>query len=214
MSQTGPTDNSTAPEPRTHKNAELAPAAGDALLIVDVQNDFLPGGALSVPKGDEIIPVLNGYVSRFAELGLPVIATRDWHPSDHCSFQRAGGPWPAHCIANSAGAEFAPALRLPVDVRLVSKATDPDRDAYSGFSGTDLDHFLHSRKVRRLFVGGLATDYCVLNTVKDALALGYQVILLCDAIRAVNVHSGDGARAEEEMRTLGAIPISAKGGGV
>lgn len=206
-----PTDNSMLPDPRADNNAEPAPTPGDALVIVDVQNDFLPGGSLAVPKGDEIILVLNRFIKYFADLGLPVVATRDWHPPNHCSFQRAGGPWPAHCIANSTGAEFAPVLQLPTDVRVVSKATGPDRDAYSGFSGTDLDQFLRSRKVSRIFVGGLATDYCVLNTVKDALALGYQVVLLRDAIRAVDVHPGDGARAEEEMRGLGAVAASAGG---
>ncbi|HYA19303.1 MAG TPA: nicotinamidase [Burkholderiales bacterium] len=209
--QNRPIAESTLAGARGDKNAVLVPAPGDALLIVDVQNDFLPGGSLAVPKGDEIIPVLNRQIARFAKLGLPVIATRDWHPPDHCSFHQAQGPWPSHCVANSAGAQFAPALRLPTEVRVISKATYPDRDAYSGFSGTDLDQFLRSRGIRRLFVGGLATDYCVLNTVKDALALGYQVVLLRDAIRAVDVNPGDGACAEEEMRRLGAIPAYAQG---
>ncbi len=181
---------------------------GDALVIVDVQRDFLPGGALAVPRGDEVVPVLNGYIRLFRDKGLPIIATRDWHPPNHCSFKKQGGPWPPHCVQDTPGAQFAPGLELPRDVIIISKATRPQEEAYSGFEGTDMDEKLKALGVKRLFVGGLATDYCVLSTVKDALKLGYRVYLLLDAIRAVDVNPGDGERAIEEMKSLGAIPIT------
>lgn len=180
------------------------PQAGDALLIVDVQNDFLPGGALAVEQGDAVIPALNRYIDAFVTRGLPVVATRDWHPEAHCSFREQGGPWPPHCRANTEGAEFARQLGLPADATVISKATTPDQDAYSGFQGTDLDQRLQAAGVRRLYVGGLATDYCVLNTVRDARRLGYEVMLLADAIRPVDVQPGDGQRAEADMLDLGA----------
>ena len=182
----------------------IALQAGDALVIVDVQSDFLPGGSLAVPRGDEVIGVLNSYLAVFQRSGLPVVATRDWHPGDHCSFRQQGGPWPLHCVAGSQGAGFAPQLQLPTDAILISKATQRQSDAYSGFEGTALDRLLREAGVGRIFVGGLATDYCVLNTVRDALKLGYDVVLLLDAIRAVDVHAGDGARAVAEMLQGGA----------
>ncbi|MEQ6341205.1 MAG: isochorismatase family protein [Gammaproteobacteria bacterium] len=184
--------------------------AGDALVIVDVQNDFLPGGSLTVPCGDQVVPVLNQYLSLFQDRALPVYATRDWHPLDHCSFHSQGGPWPPHCIADSAGAQFAPYLQLPPSATVISKAISADKDAYSGFEGTHLDDSLRNAKVQRLFIGGLATDYCVLNTVKDALQHGYQVFLLEDAIRAVNVNRNDGVKAEWAMTNQGAIPVEWK----
>jgi nicotinamidase/pyrazinamidase len=187
------------------------PWPGDALLIVDVQNDFLPGGSLAVSRGDEVVPALNQYIGAFEAQGLPVYATRDWHSERHCSFRAQGGPWPPHCMAGTRGAEFAAALTLPPSTTVISKATTPDEDAYSGFQGTDLDSRLRATGIRRLFVGGLATDYCVLNTVRDALRLGYDVMLLSDAIRAVDVQPGDGLRAEEEMARLGARHASLKG---
>jgi nicotinamidase/pyrazinamidase len=183
-------------------------AAGDALILVDVQLDFLPGGSLAVPHADEVVPVLNRYLAVFRRLTLPVVATRDWHPPDHCSFRPQGGPWPPHCVAGTDGARFAPRLDLPRDVHIVSKATARDKDAYSGFEGTDLDDRLKRLAVTRLFVGGLATDYCVLNTVRDALRLGYATFLLVDAVRAVDVAPGDGVRAIEQMRRLGASDLS------
>jgi nicotinamidase/pyrazinamidase len=181
---------------------------GDALLVIDVQNDFLPGGSLAIPRGDEVISVLNHCLATFEAHGLPIFATRDWHPPDHCSFHVQGGSWPVHCVAGTQGAEFAPGLQLPSSTSVISKATSSERDAYSGFEGTDLDGQLRRAGVKRLFVGGLATDYCVLNTVKDALALGYQVVHLVDATRAVNVHPENGHRALEEMAHLGALQES------
>lgn len=180
---------------------------GDALVLVDVQLDFLPGGSLAVPHGDEVVPALNRYIAVFRGLTFPVVATRDWHPPDHCSFKAQGGPWPPHCVAGSDGARFAALLDLPCEGRIVSKATMRDKDAYSGFEGTDLDDWLKHAGVSRVFVGGLATDYCVLNTVRDALRLGYATFLLLDAVRAVDVAPGDGARAIDEMRRLGATAI-------
>lgn len=195
----------------TPNRNEIQPQPGDALLIVDVRNDFLPGGSLAVPRGDAVVPVLNRYLEIFAEQDLPVYATRDWHPPLHCSFHAQGGPWPPHCVAKTSGAAFAAALQLPPAAAIISKATTPEQDAYSGFQGTDLDSRLHAVGIRRLCIGGLATDYCVLNTVRDALRLGYQVLLLADAIRAVDVQPGDGLRAEEEMLSLGAQRITVEG---
>jgi nicotinamidase/pyrazinamidase len=187
-------------------SAILKPRAGDVLVIVDVQKDFLPGGALAVPQGDEVVPVLNRYLALFEGSGLPIFATRDWHPANHCSFKAQSGPWPQHCVVGSEGARFAPGLKLPSGTVIVSKPSVADRETYSAFEGTDFDERLHAMKVRRLFVGGLATDYCVLNTVLGALQRGFEVILLRDAIRAVNAQPGDGVRAEQAMAQAGAKP--------
>ncbi len=188
----------------------VKPGKGDALIIVDLQKDFLPGGALPVPHGMRIIPIVNSYIHLFKERKLPVIATRDWHPPDHCSFKEQGGLWPTHCVQGTQGADFAEGLDLPEDVIVISKATNSDEEAYSGFQGTDLDEKLKERGVKRLFIGGLATDYCVLSTIKDAVALGYKVCLLKDAVEAVNVNPGDAEKALEEMESLGAVPLSLK----
>lgn len=180
---------------------------GDALLIVDLQNDFLPGGSLAVADGDRVVAPIQGWVARFAAAGAPIFATRDWHPEDHCSFRAAGGPWPPHCVAGTNGAAFAPGLALPAGAVVVAKATRRDADAYSGFAGTDLDRRLREAGARRLFVGGLATDYCVLNTVLDALRLGYAVVVLTACVRAVEVAAGDGERALAAMRAAGAVAL-------
>jgi len=177
----------------------------DALVIVDLQRDFLPGGHLAVPRGDEVIPVLNLWIHAFVRANLPVFATRDWHPADHCSFKPQGGPWPVHCVIGSQGAEFAPTLELPTSTVIISKSSRRDIETYSGFEGTDLETCLRKLSMQRLYVGGLATDYCVLNTVRDGLLRGFEVRLLKKAIRAVNVKEGDGERAEQEMVRLGAI---------
>ena len=194
-----------AADPRQTGPVTLRP--GDGLIVVDVQNDFLPGGSLAVAGGDEVVPPLNAYLAAFARAGLPIFATRDWHPPNHRSFRARGGPWPPHCVAGSEGARFAPGLALPSSTVVVSKDTVPEQDTYSGFQGGDLDAHLREAGVRRVFVGGLATDYCVFHTVKDALARGYAAVLLGDAIRAVNVRPDDGPRAEAEMVRLGALPI-------
>lgn len=183
-------------------NVHIGP--GDVLLVVDVQNDFLPGGALGVRDGDAVIAPLNAYIERCRSLGVPVYASRDWHPPDHCSFDARGGPWPVHCVAGTRGAEFAPGLALPADTPVISKATESGRDAYSAFDGTELDARLRRDGVRRILVGGLATDYCVRWTVEDALAKGYEAVVLLDAVRAVDVQPGDGARAMRAVRRRGA----------
>lgn len=179
----------------------------DALVIVDVQNDFLPGRNLAVPSGDEVIPVLNRVIALFTHYALPIYATRDWHPANHCSFKDHGGIWPPHCVAGSKGAELATSLNLPPSTIIVSKATTPEQDAYSGFEGTDLASRIRAQGVERLFIGGLATDYCVFNTVKDALSQGFKVALLLDAIRAVDLNAGDGRAAINEMINQGAEPL-------
>lgn len=177
---------------------------GDALIVVDVQNDFLPGGALAVKDGDAVIPVINECIGVFTAKTLPIFATADWHPTDHCSFLENGGTWPKHCVANSPGAQFAKDLELPHDATIVHKGTDVDKEAYSGFQGTDLTGQLHEQGVKRVLVGGLATDYCVLNTVMDALNEGFDVVLFTQAVRAVDLNAGDGDRAVASMLKRGA----------
>jgi nicotinamidase/pyrazinamidase len=178
--------------------------AGDALLVVDVQRDFLPQGSLPVRDGDLVVPVLNRYIALALAKAIPVLACRDWHPRAHCSFKAYGGPWPEHCVADTAGAEFAPGLNLPANATIISKATRTDVDAYSAFGGNDLAQRLRHLGIKRVLIGGLTTDYCVLNSVRDALAAGFKVLVLRDAIRAVNVNPGDGERAEHEMAAAGA----------
>jgi nicotinamidase/pyrazinamidase len=181
--------------------------SGDALILVDVQNDFLPGGSLAVPMGHQVIPVLNRYIALFHIHGLRIFASRDWHPPDHSSFLEQGGRWPPHCIATTPGAAFPPSLELPSGTQIISKATNREKDAYSGFDDTQLDTLLKSSGICRVFIGGVATEYCVLNTVKDALQYGYATFVLEDAIRAININPDDGRNALEEMMHLGAIPI-------
>jgi len=194
---------------RKARVARLSLSDRDALLIVDVQADFLPRGRLAVPGGDAVVPALNGYLALARRKGLRVFASRDWHPLNHCSFREQGGPWPEHCVAGAPGAEFAQGLELPPDAVIISKAVAAGSDAYSAFAGTDLERLLRELRVTRLLVGGLATDYCVLNTVRDARKAGFEVLLLRDAIRAVNVKPGDGEHAEREMREVGAVPVHA-----
>lgn len=183
--------------------------ARDALVIVDVQNDFCPGGSLAVPEGDRVVPVLNACAERFARAGAPVFASRDWHPAETRHFKAWGGVWPPHCVQGTHGARFHPDLRLPPGTEVVSKGMDPNEDAYSVFqaetaAGRPFAAALKERGIRRLFVGGLATDYCVKATVLDALRQGFAVVVLEDAIRAVDVTPGDGARALAEMTQAGA----------
>ncbi len=186
-----------------------------ALVVVDIQNDFCPGGALAVADGDKVVPVLNKYIQLFRSSGGPVIYTRDWHPPDHSSFKTQGGPWPPHCVQGSEGAKFRSDLLQPVEGEIVSKADSKD-EAYSFFQGTDLAHRLRRLKyrlglrggIRALFVGGLATDYCVKETVLDALKLGFQVYYLDDASKAVNVKPEDSKLAVKEMVSKGAVQVS------
>lgn len=183
-------------------NLQLEPT--DALLIIDMQYDFLPGGSLGVPGGDAVLAPINRLAALFAQHGLPVYASRDWHPADHCSFGARGGPWPPHCVAGTHGAAFSDELRLPHGTTVVSKADTADVDAYSAFNGTGLAGQLHARGVRRVLVCGLATDYCVLNTVLDARANGFAVLIVPGAMRAVDVAPGDGKRAIARMIEHGA----------
>lgn len=180
-----------------------------ALLIVDVQNDFCPGGALPVTEGDHVVPVLNEYIDRFSRAGLPVYASRDWHPPVTKHFREFGGPWPAHCVENTEGAAFHPALELPKAALVVTKGTDPEDHGYSAFegkapTGDDLATSLRAENVKHLYVGGLATDYCVRKSVLDARREGFDVVVLLDAVRGIDVQEGDMARALDEMLRAGA----------
>jgi nicotinamidase/pyrazinamidase len=175
----------------------------DALIIVDVQNDFCPGGALAVPRGDEVVPVIN----RLLERHWLSVATKDWHPAGHCSFESRGGPWPPHCVEGTAGAELHPKLDATKIRLVITKGSHPDRDAYSGFQGTELAKILRGKGVNRVVVCGIATDYCVRATAHDALQEGFEVLVLEDAIRGVEVQPGDSQRALDELRQAGAAVI-------
>jgi nicotinamidase/pyrazinamidase len=180
-----------------------------ALLIVDVQNDFCPGGALAVPAGDQVVPVLNVYAQKFAGSGHPVFASRDWHPEITKHFTAEGGPWPPHCIADTRGAAFHPALKLPAGTSVLTKGTNPEDDGYSAFEAADergggLQDVLKKSDVASLYVGGLATEYCVRASVMDGLRSGLDVVVLLDAVRGIDVQEGDVARALDEMLRAGA----------
>lgn len=179
------------------------------LLVVDVQNDFCPGGALPVADGDEVVPVLNEYVRHFRRVGEHVYYSRDWHPPRTAHFREWGGAWPPHCVQHTAGAEFHPSLDVRPEGVIVSKGMDPNQDSYSAFQGLDADgrplaESLRARGVRSLFVGGLATDYCVKCSVVDAVRNGFEAVVLVDAVRGIDVTAGDVARALDEMRGEGA----------
>ena len=184
----------------------------DALIVVDVQNDFCPGGALAVENGDEVVPVLNRYIERFVALRLPIFATRDWHPVKTTHFKAYGGVWPVHCVQGTHGAEFHPDLKLTPEITIVSAGMAADEDGYSGFLGRDssgrsLAALLRDRGVDRLLIGGLATDYCVKHTVLDGIQEGFQVMLIGDAVRGVNLNPGDSEQAIKEMSAAGAIVV-------
>ena len=176
-----------------------------ALIVVDVQLDFCPGGSLAVRYGDQVVPRLNKIIRTFEDFALPVFFTRDWHPPDHTSFKSKGGPWPPHCVQGSPGARFHPKLHVPRDADVISKGDRPSKEAYSGFQGTGLKAQLRKLGVDELLIGGLATDYCVKETTLDALREGFSVGVLKDCVRPVDVRPGDGARALAEMRKAGAI---------
>jgi nicotinamidase/pyrazinamidase len=189
-----------------------------ALLIVDIQNDFCPGGALAVPGGDKVVPVLNKYIKIFSKKKLPVFASRDWHPVRTRHFKDFGGVWPVHCIQNTNGAAFHPQLKLPKEAILLYKGMDPEKDSYSVFqaedaSGMSLLKLLHLLGIKELYAGGLATDYCVKSTVVDALKYGFKVRLLTDAIKGVNLKSSDSEKAIKEMVKRGAKKITLKDAG-
>jgi len=174
-----------------------------ALIVVDVQNDFCPGGTLAVPHGDEVLQPLNQLIDEFLERGDPVFKSRDWHPRFTKHFAAYGGTWPVHCVQNTKGAAFHPALRDDPRIKVVSKGLG-DKDSYSAFDETDLTSQLRQQGVEEVVVGGLATDYCVKNTVLDALKNGFKVKAVEDAMRAVELQPGDGEKAIEEMRAAGA----------
>ena len=175
----------------------------DALIIVDVQNDFMSGGSLAVPNAEEIIPVLNDYIKIFQKKQGRIFATRDWHPVNHISFKKYGGLWPTHCVRNTKGAQFHHRLKLPKNTIIISKAMALDKEAYSGFGQTTLFNELIKNNISRIFIGGLATDYCVKNTILDAVRLGFNTYLLFDASRGLNATSGDVTRAIDLMRKNG-----------
>jgi nicotinamidase/pyrazinamidase len=180
-----------------------------AILVVDVQLDFCPGGALPVPAGDAIIPMLNNYIKLFTGHNLPVFASRDWHNRQTKHFIEFGGAWPHHCVQDTQGAQFHPLLSLPEGSIILSKGMSCDADSYSAFQAVDdqktaFDMLLRQHEIRSLYIGGLATDYCVKWTVLDALKFGYKVILLIDAIKGVNVRPTDSTVAIEEMVRRGA----------
>lgn len=184
-----------------------------ALIVVDVQNDFCPGGTLAVKNGDEVVPALNRYIARFKAAGLPIFATRDWHPAKTSHFKEYGGPWPAHCVQNTEGAAFHADLDLADDIVVVSKGTAVNEDAYSGFQGKNqrgeaLVDLLSARGIEKIFIGGLATDYCVKATALDGLKQGFKVVLLGDAIRGVNLSPDDSARALVAMAEAGAESLA------
>lgn len=171
----------------------------DALVIVDPQNDFLPGGSLPVAQGFRIFAPVN----RIAPLFPFVVATRDWHPPEHCYFTDQGGPWPYHCLQGTPGAEFAPQLDTSRIHEIVSKGEDPQTDGYSGFAGTGLVRLLRARGIKRVFVCGLATDYCVKATAIEAKDFGFETVVLTDAIAAVNVRPDDEREALDAMQQAG-----------
>ena len=194
-------ERSATPEP--------GDATGTAVLVVDVQRDFCSGGALAVPGGDRVVPVLNRMLTHARLAGLPVYASRDWHPTVSSHFTTGGGPWPVHCVAGTDGARFHRDLHLPEDARILGTGLEPDSDGYSAFDGhlddgVSLAADLHRLGVAHLIVGGLATDYCVRHSVLDAIQQGWRVTLVTDAVAAVELTPGDGKRALAEMRDAGA----------
>ena len=177
----------------------MSKAKKRALVVVDVQNDFCPGGSLAVAHGDEVVAPLNALIDEFLERGEPVYESRDWHPLQTKHFQAYGGTWPIHCVQNTTGAEFHPQLRQDPRITVVSKGLG-DTDCYSAFDETDLAAQLKRQGVQEVWVGGLATDYCVKNTVLDALKQGFKVKALEDAMRPVELQPGDGERAIPGLR--------------
>ena len=182
----------------------MSEQAKKALIVVDVQNDFCPGGSLAVARGDEVVSPLNKLIREFLDSDERVYKTRDWHPAKTKHFAAYGGVWPIHCVQDTHGAEFHPALANDPRITIISKGIDESADGYSGFDGTNLAQLLREENVNEVWVGGLATDYCVKHTVLDARGKGFEVKALADTMRAVNVNPDDGVKAIEEMREAGA----------
>jgi nicotinamidase/pyrazinamidase len=176
----------------------------DGLIIVDLQKDFTPGGALGVAGGDQVVREMSRLARLFAKSDADIYASRDWHPPDHSSFQAQGGPWPEHGVAGTDGAKFHPALVLPRGTTIINKGTDRDKEAYSAFAGTDLAERLRAKGTTRLFIGGVATDYCVRATVLDGLKEGFEVYFIKNASAAVNLNPSDEKNAIKDMVASGA----------
>jgi nicotinamidase/pyrazinamidase len=198
---------------KKEKDRTIVVQRGDALSVTDVQYDFLPGGALAVPDGDQVVPFLNRAIEVFRNKNLPIFFTRDWHPPDHSSFKDQGGSWPPHCVRKTEGAKFYTGLDIPKEAVIISKALTKDSEQYSTLYGKDRkgkteNTLMEEMGVSRIFIGGLATEYCVLHTVKDALEEGFEVYVLTDGIRAVNVNPDDGEKALKEMVEKGARLIT------
>lgn len=196
------------------KTAIPQPNRESALLLVDLQNDFFPGGAMGVNGADTLLPTINTYIQFFSNHGFPVLATRDWHSPEHCSFTEQNGELPIHCVQGSRGAQLHAQLVMPPGTMVISKGTNPKKDAYSGFDGTSLSDRLEDLGSKTIFVLGLATDHCVKQTVLDGIKLGLQVIVLEDATRGVNRQPEDSQNALQEMATAGAIRATAKDLGI
>jgi len=189
--------------------------AKKALLVVDIQNDFCPAGALGIPEGDKIVPLINKYLKVFAKKKLPILVTRDWHPAKTGHFKDFGGIWPAHCIQNTPGAAFHPALKLPAGVILLYKGMDPLEDSYSAFhaedtSGRSLLKILRMLGIREIYIAGLATDYCIKYSTLDALKNGFKVKILSDAVKGVDLKPKDSQKALKEIIKKGAKKIELK----
>lgn len=198
-----------AAAPPSGPRTDLHPDKQSVLILVHLQNDFCPGGALPVTEGDTILPLINRYIGLFQSSGLPVIATRDWHPSNHCSFKEQGGRWPVHCVQGSRGAQFRTDLHIPNGSLIISGATNAQKEAYSTFDGTSLNDYLEDMGAKTLYIVGLATDYCVKQTVLDGCKLGYRVVVLEDAVRGVNLQPDDSQKALQEMSEAGAFKATA-----
>ena len=193
-SDSSPLQTSTVPQPDQHS----------ALLLVDLQNDLFPGGALAVPEANSLIPFINAYIKHFSRQGWPILATRDWHPANHSSFTEQQGPWPAHGVQGSRGAQFHSDLVLPPGMMVISKGTDPKKDSRSGFDGTSLGDRLEDLNVQTLFVLGLPTEHCVKHTVLDGCQRGLRVVLLTDATKGSDLQQDGSPNVLQEMTDAGA----------
>ena len=183
-------------------------AAHQALLVVDVQVDFCPGGALAAPAGDRVVPPVNRYIAGARRLGMPIYASRDWHPAVTTHFKAYGGEWPPHCVQNTGGARFHPDLELPRETIVITKGEDPERAGYSAFDGRTPDGRLlltdlRDRRIDTVYVAGLTAEYCVKQTMVDAIQAGLHAVALTDAIAGINARPGDADRALEEIRRAG-----------
>lgn len=191
--------------PSTQASTIPQPDRYSALLLIDLQNDFFPNGALAVPGSDNLIPLINTYIKHFSRQGWTILATRDWHPAHHTSFIEQQGPWPVHCVQGSRGAQFHSDLVMPPGMMVISKGTDPKKDARSGFDGTSLADRLEDLNVQTLFVLGLAADSCIKQTVLDGCQHGFRVVLLTDVTRWITPASDDSPTTLQELADAGAF---------